>query len=191
MAKPAKKAAKKSAAAKKAMPKKIAKPTAKIKSKAVKGTSASEKQRFTLYGFAGSTATYTAALGLALMRHPFSYIHVSLRDGAHKQPDFLVKNRYGQVPTLRDGQAYFVQSAAILLHLAESLDKLDGKTPIEKQHVREWLFWQWDRLATPVFRLRARNRGLRQFGEEVRTCTMQMPKQPSQFLIMSLRGQSG
>jgi glutathione S-transferase len=169
MAKPAKKAAKKSAAAKKAMPKKIAKPTAKIKSKAVKGASASEKQRFTLYGFAGSTATYTAALGLALMRHPFSYIHVSLRDGAHKQPDFLVKNRYGQVPALRDGQAYFVQSAAILLHLAETLDKLDGKTPSEKQHVREWLFWQWDRLATPVFRLRARNRGLRQFGEEVRT----------------------
>ncbi len=83
------------------------------------------------------------------MRHPFSYIHMSLRDGAHKQPDFLVKNRYGQVPALRDGQAYFVQSAAILLHLAEALDKLDGKTPIERQHVREWLFWQWDRLGNP------------------------------------------
>ncbi len=172
MAKPAKKAAKKSAAAKKAMPKKTAKAGAKsnkLKSVATKAASGADKQRFTLYGFAGSTSTYTAALGLSLMRHPFSYIHVSLRDGAHKQPDFLVKNRYGQVPALRDGQAYYVQSAAILLHLAETMDKFDGKTPAEKQHVREWLFWQWDRLATPVFRLRARNRGLRQFGEEVRT----------------------
>jgi glutathione S-transferase len=103
------------------------------------------------------------------MRHPFSYMHVSLRDGAHKQPDFLVKNRFGQVPALRDGQSYYVQSAAILLHLAESLKKYDGKTPAEAQRVREWLFWQWDKLAVPVLRLRARNRGFRQFGEEVRT----------------------
>jgi glutathione S-transferase len=103
------------------------------------------------------------------MRHPFSYIHVSLRDGAHKQADYTVKNRFAQVPAMRDGQAYFVQSAAILLHLAESLGKFDGKTVIERQRIREWLFWQWDKLAVPVFRLRARSRGLRQFGEEVRT----------------------
>jgi glutathione S-transferase len=174
MAKPAKKAAKKSAAAKSAKPnKKAASPVKSVakqaQPKAAKGPSAAEKQRFTLYGFAGSTATYTAALGLSLMRHPFSYIHVSLRDGAHKQPDFLVKNRFAQVPALRDGQTYFVQSAAILMHLAEALAKFDGKTPVERQRIREWLFWQWDKLAVPVFRLRARSRGLRQFGDEVRT----------------------
>jgi glutathione S-transferase len=168
MAKPAKKAVKKSAAAAKAKPKKAAKPAGKSKAPASKGPSTAEKQRFTLYGFAGSTSTYTAALGLALMRHPFSYMHVSLRDGAHKQPDFLVKNRFGQVPALRDGQTYFVQSAAILMHLADALEKYDGKTPNETNRIREWMFWQWDRLAVPVFRLRARNRGLRQFGEEVR-----------------------
>ena len=165
MKKPAKKAAKKPAVAKS----KSSKPAKSSKPKIARGPSAAEKQRFTLYGFAGSTATYTAALGLALMRHPFSYIHVSLRDGAHKQPDFLVKNRYGQVPALRDGQAYYVQSAAILLHLAEALKKYDGKSAVEVQRIREWLFWQWDKLAVPVFRLRARNRGFRQFGEEVRT----------------------
>ncbi len=166
MAKPAKKAAKKPAAAKKAKPNKKA--VSKAKPSAPKGPSAAEKQRFTLYGFAGSTATYTAALGLSLMRHPFSYIHVSLRDGAHKQADFLVKNRFAQVPALRDGQTYFVQSAAILMHLAETLAKFDGKTTVERQRIREWMFWQWDKLAVPVFRLRARSRGLRQFGEEVR-----------------------
>jgi glutathione S-transferase len=165
MAKPAKKAAKGKAASKPAAAAKSAKVA---KAGKAKGPSAAEKNRFTLYGFAGSTSTYTAGLMLALCRHPFSYIHVSLRDGAHKLPDFLVKNRYGQVPALRDGQVFYVQSAAILLHLAEALGKFDGKTPIEKARIREWLFWQWDKLALPIYRLRARNRGFRQFGDEVR-----------------------
>jgi glutathione S-transferase len=174
MAKPSKKAAK----AKAPVKKKVAKPAAKALVKAqpkksaakpaAKGPTTSEKNRFTLYGFAGSTNTYTVALMLSLCRHPFSYIHVSLRDGAHKQPDYLVKNRYGQVPALRDGQTYYVQSAAILLHLAESLGKFDGKTSLERGRIREWLFWQWDKLALPVYRLRARNKGVRQFGDEVR-----------------------
>jgi len=133
-----------------------------------KGPSSKEAQRFTLYGSVTSGPTYTAALGLSLMRHAFSYIHVNLREGAHKRPDYLVKNRYGQVPALRDGQLYVVQSAVILLHLADSLDKFTSKQPAEKNRIREWLFWQWDKLAAPIFRLRGRARGFRQFGEEVR-----------------------
>ncbi|MDE2385501.1 MAG: glutathione S-transferase family protein [Alphaproteobacteria bacterium] len=144
------------------------KPAPTAAAKREKAASPKERQRFTLYGSATSGPTYTAALGLALMRHPYSYIHVNLREGAHKQPDFLVKNRYGQVPVLRDGQMMAVQSAAILLHLAESLDKFHSKQPVEKQRVREWLFWQWDKLAVPVFRLRAKARGQRQFGDELR-----------------------
>lgn len=162
MAKPAKKAVKK-AAAKKAVK------TAKKKAAAKNGGAASgNKQRFTLYGTMTSGPTYTVGLMLSLCRHPFSYIHINLREGQHKQPDYLVKNRYGQVPTLRDGQMFVVQSAAILEHLAESLKKFEGKTPLERQRIREWLFWQWDKLAVPVFRLRARARGFRQFGDEVR-----------------------
>lgn len=165
MSKPAKKAAKGKAVAKPAKAAKSAKPAKVAKEK---GPSAAERNRFTLYGFAGSTSTYTVALMLSLCRHPFSYIHVSLRDGAHKLPDYLVKNRYGQVPALRDGQTFFVQSAAILLHISEVLGKFDGKTPVERARIREWLFWQWDKLAVPVYRLRARSRGFRQFGDEVR-----------------------
>ena len=162
MAKPAKKAVKKAAARK-------AVKTAKRKAAAKNGGAASgNKQRFTLYGTMTSGPTYTVGLMLSLCRHPFSYIHVNLREGQHKQPDYLVKNRYGQVPTLRDGQMFVVQSAAILQHLSESLKKFEGKTPLERQRIREWLFWQWDKLAVPVFRLRARARGFRQFGDEVR-----------------------
>ena len=146
------------------------KPKKKAVSKAVtKPSSNGDKQRFTLHGTMMSGPTYTVGLMLSLCRHPFSYIHVNLREGQHKQPDYLVKNRYGQVPALRDGQIFLVQSAAILEHLAETVKRFDGKTPMERIRVREWLFWQWDKLSLPVLRLRARNRGFRQFGDEVRT----------------------
>ncbi len=178
MAKTAKKAAKKPAA-KKPAAKKAAKPAAQkkkppAKSAAKSATAKSAKAgstntgRFTLYGSMTSGPTYTVGLMLSLCRYPFSYIHVNLREGQHKLPDYLVKNRYGQVPALRDGQTYYVQSAAILEHLAESLGKFDGKSAFEKHRIREWLFWQWDKLALPIFRLRARARGFRQFGDEVR-----------------------
>jgi glutathione S-transferase len=162
MAKPAKKVAKKPVA-KKAVKKPVAKKAA------ASPPAASNKQRFTLHGSNMSGPTYTAGLMLSLSRYPFSYIHVNLREGQHKQPDYLVKNRYGQVPSLRDGQMFLVQSAAILEHLAESLKKFEGKTTLEKIRIREWLFWQWDKLAVPLLRLRARNRGFRQFGDEIRT----------------------
>lgn len=169
MAKPAKKAAKKPAA-KKAAVKKPAKPAVKVAKKepAKKPSNGVDKERFTLHGYALSMPTYKVALALSLMRHPYSYIHINLREGAHKQPDYLVKNRFGQVPCLRDGHVFLCQSAAILEHLADSLHKFDGKTPVEQQRIREWLFWIWDKLATPISRLRARARGFRQFGDEVR-----------------------
>ncbi|MBC8036709.1 MAG: glutathione S-transferase family protein [Rhizobiales bacterium] len=162
MAKTAKKAAKKAPVKKTA-----AKKPASRKKSAVPSMSG-DKQRFTLYGTMTSGPTYTVGLMLSLCRHPFSYIHVNLREGQHKQPDYLVKNRYGQVPTLRDRQTIHVQSASILEHLSSALNKFNGKTPLEKQRIREWLFWQWDKLSLPVLRLRARARGFRQFGDEVR-----------------------
>jgi glutathione S-transferase len=162
MAKPAKRKPSKKAVVKKLKAK-------SVKPKKAASAGSGNRQRFTLYGTMTSGPTYTAGLMLALCRHPFSYIHVNLREGQHKQPDYLVKNRYGQVPALRDGQAYYVQSAAILEHLAEALHKFEGKTAQERTRIREWLFWQWDKLALPIFRLRARNRGIRQFGDEVRT----------------------
>lgn len=173
MAKTAKKAAKSTALKKASVVKKALKPAPKKKAapvarKPAEKASSGDRQRFTLHGSMTSGPTYTVGLMLSLCKHPFSYIHVNLREGQHKQPDYLVKNRYGQVPTLRDGQSFYVQSAAILEHLAEVLKKFDGKTEFERNRIREWLFWQWDKLALPVFRLRARARGFRQFGDEVR-----------------------
>jgi glutathione S-transferase len=173
MGKLARKAAKRAAVRKLVSPRPSARSRVKKasgpRSSSGNGTVPVNKERFTLHGFALSGPTYTVALMLNLCHHPYSYIHVNLRENAQKQPDYLVKNRYGQVPCLRDGQVFLCQSAAILEYLAETLHKFDAKTASEKHRMREWLFWMWDRLAIPVFRLRQRARGLRQFGDEVRS----------------------
>ena len=49
--------------------------------------------------------------------------HVHLREGEHKRPEHLAKNRFGQVPCLAAGRMSFCQSAAILGYLADALGK--------------------------------------------------------------------
>jgi len=123
--------------------------------------------RFTLYGHQLSGPTYKVALMLALSREPFTYQHVDLRAGAHKLPDYLAKNRYGQVPCLYDGTHYFCQSASILQYLAEVLKKFGGKNAEEHARIREWMFWDFDRLAPGVYRSRGFKLGIRKAGQEV------------------------
>jgi len=123
--------------------------------------------RFTLYGNQLSGPTYKVALMLGLCGEPFTYHHVDLRAGAHKQPDYLAKNRFGQVPCLYDGTHHFCQSASILQYLAEVLQKFGGKNAEEHARIREWMFWDFDRLAPGVFRSRAFKVGFRKAGPEV------------------------
>jgi glutathione S-transferase len=106
---------------------------------------------------------------LSLCGEPFDYAHVDLRAGEHKSPEFLAKNRYGQVPCLSDGMVNFCQSASILQYLAETLGKFDGATPQERARIREWMFWNADRLATPIYRLRAIRAGFMRADDAVKT----------------------
>src|ERR1700692_2550777 len=101
---------------------------------------ASAKPRFTLHGFWLSGPTYKEGLILSLSGAPFSYVHVNLREGEHKRPDYLAKNRYGQVPCLTAGKMHLCQSAAILEHLADALGKFKGASIEEKARIREWMF---------------------------------------------------
>ena len=123
--------------------------------------------KLTLYGIWLSGPTYKAGLALSLMGQPFAYKHVDLRAGAHKQPDYLAINRFGQVPALVDGDLKLCQSGAILLHLADKFGKMGGKTAEEKARVREWLFWEFDRLASNIYRPRAIKRGFMKADDNV------------------------
>jgi len=113
---------------------------------------------FTLYGVALSGPTYKVGLMLSLCGEKFSYRHLNLRAGAHKTPEHLARNRYGQVPALAHGDVYLCQSGAILEYLAESLGKFGGEGA-GKQRAREWLFWDADRLSPGIFGTRGVARG--------------------------------
>ena len=114
---------------------------------------------FTLYGVALSGPTYKAALMLSLCGERFSYRHTNLREGAHKTPQFLAINRYGQVPALVHGELKLCQSGAILQYLSETTGKFGGSETLVRQRSREWLFWDADRLSPGVYRTRAIARG--------------------------------
>ncbi|MBM3557598.1 MAG: glutathione S-transferase, partial [Alphaproteobacteria bacterium] len=121
----------------------------------------------TLHGVFLSGPTYKAGLMLSLTGTPFAYRHVDLRGGKHKAPEFLALNRYGQVPCLEiDGMA-LCQSGAILEYLAEKTGKLRGADALTRARAREWIFWDFDRLAPGIYRVRAAELGFRQFAADV------------------------
>lgn len=147
--------------------------------------------KLTLYGIWLSGPTYKAGLALSLMGLPFAYKHVDLRAGAHKQPDFLSVNRFGQVPALVDGDLKLCQSGSILLYLAEKSGKMGGKTAEEKARVREWLFWEYDRLASNVYRPRAIKRGFMKAEDSVYTMYANMAGDALKVLDAELAKGSG
>lgn len=98
---------------------------------------------FVLYAHPVSGTSYKAALALALCGQAFTVRHVELFLGAHKQPQYLAVNRYGQVPALAHRGQVVVQSNVILQYLAESLGRLGGEGDA-RWKVREWLAWEAD-----------------------------------------------
>ncbi len=107
--------------------------------------------RFVLHGSPHSLPTYKVALMLRLSGAPFSFRYVSFQKGMHKTPEFQALSRWGQVPVLLDNGRVYLQSAAIVEHLAETLGRFQGPDPAARQLVREWLYWDVDALFPPVF----------------------------------------
>ena len=73
--------------------------------------------RHALSGHSHRVETFLSILGL-----PADIVDVDLANGAHKQPDYLAKNRFGQVPVLEDGSDTLSDSNAILVYLATRYD---------------------------------------------------------------------
>lgn len=94
----------------------------------------------TLYRFPLSGHAHRAELFLSLLGLPAQLVDVDLRQGAHKRPEFLKLNPFGQVPVLRDGEAVIADSTAILVYLARQYapDWLPSD-PLEAAQVQRWL----------------------------------------------------
>jgi glutathione S-transferase len=94
-----------------------------------------------LYRFPLSGHAHRAELMLSLLGLPVELVEVDLRKGAHKQPEFLKLNPFGQVPVLDDNGTVVADSNAILVYLAR---RYGGRAwlpadPAGEAAVQRWL----------------------------------------------------
>ena len=131
--------------------------------------------RYTLHGIFASGPAYRVGLMFNLTNTPFNYVHVDLRGGAHKAPDFLARNRFGQVPALEDSQTGFVlcQSCVILDYLADETGQFGGASRAERLRAREWQLWGAGNLSTGIYRMRGAKLGFARFPEAVVEANLQ------------------
>lgn len=78
-----------------------------------------------LYHHPLSGHAHRARLFISLLGLPHELIEVDLKAGAHKKPDFLALNRFGQVPVLDDNGTVVSDSNAILVYLASKTARRD------------------------------------------------------------------
>ena len=106
--------------------------------------------RFVLHGSPHSLPTYRVALMLRLCGTAFRFRYISFQRRMHLTPEFRALSRWGQVPVLEHDGRVLLQSAAILEYLSETLNRFGGDGTA-RQDIREWLFWDADRLYPPLY----------------------------------------
>lgn len=90
----------------------------------------------TLSGHAHRAVLFASLLGLKP-----ELIEVDLAAGAHKQPEFLALNPFGQVPVLEDDGIVIADSNAILVYLAKKTGRTDWlpEDAVGAAAVQRWL----------------------------------------------------
>lgn len=75
---------------------------------------------------------------------PFELVRVDRDSGAHKSPEYLKLNPNGLIPVLQHGDLVLYETAAILLHLADTHPEAvlaPGVATPERAQFYKWLFW--------------------------------------------------
>jgi len=109
-----------------------------------------------LYNFPRSGHAHRVELMLSLLSLPTELIFVDLPKGAHKQPQFLALNSFGQVPVIEDDGVVLADSNAILVYLAQKYGQ--GRwlpaDPVGAARVQRWLSVAAGQVATGPARAR-------------------------------------
>jgi len=96
----------------------------------------------TLYRHPLSGHSHRVEVLLSLLGLNAELVDVDLKQGAHKQPEYLAKNSFGQVPAIEDGDVTLSDSNAILIYLASKYDTKRTWYPtdlVEQAHVQRFL----------------------------------------------------
>jgi glutathione S-transferase len=94
-----------------------------------------------LYHYPLSGHAHRARLFISLLGISHDLVDVDLKTGAHKTPEFLALNSFGQVPVLDDNGTIVSDSNAILVYLATKLGRTDW-LPVDAKgaaDVQRWL----------------------------------------------------
>jgi len=85
--------------------------------------------------------SHRAVLLASLLDVPHELVEVDLKAGAHKRPEFLALNPFGQVPVLEDDGVVVADSNAILVYLAKKAGRTDWlpEDPRGAAAVQRWL----------------------------------------------------
>lgn len=95
-----------------------------------------------LYHHPLSGHAHRVELLLSLLKLPMELVFVDLANGAHKKPEFLAINAFGQVPVIDDNGVLLADSNAILVYLATKYGEGSGWLPTEPlaaARVQRWL----------------------------------------------------
>ncbi|MNH07704.1 Disulfide-bond oxidoreductase YfcG [compost metagenome] len=94
-----------------------------------------------LYNFPKSGHAHRIELMLSLLNLQTELVFVDLAKGAHKHPDFLALNPFGQVPVIDDSGTVIADSNAILVYLAKKYDNGQWlpEEPVAAARVQRWL----------------------------------------------------
>ena len=121
-----------------------------------------------LYRHPLSGHSHRVELFLRLIERPFRSVDVDLVQRAHKAPEFLAKNSFGQVPVLEDGNEIVPDSLAILVYLAKTYGRDYGYLPEEPRLAAQVQRW-FSVAAGPLVEGPARARAAAVFGRDVDT----------------------
>jgi glutathione S-transferase len=94
-----------------------------------------------LYHHPLSGHAHRACLFASLLQLPHELVEVDLQAGAHKTPEFLRMNPFGQIPVLDDDGVIVADSNAILVYLAKKAGRADWlpEDPQGAALVQRWL----------------------------------------------------
>jgi glutathione S-transferase len=94
-----------------------------------------------LYRHPLSGHSHRVELMLSLLEVPTELVFVDLMKGAHKTPEFLALNRFGQVPVIDDNGTVLADSNGILVYLAGKYGNGQWlpSDPVEQAKVQRWL----------------------------------------------------
>lgn len=84
---------------------------------------------------------------------PYELVRLDLKKGEHKTPEYLKIHPLGAVPALVDGETTLIESAAILMYLADKFPE-KGLAPAvgspERGHYYQWMLYTMVNLEPPV-----------------------------------------